>query len=66
MTTTEKTQPDLLAFYVPEREKARWVQIGAAWKHKDGKGLTIDLDLMPTTDRKIVLRVNEPNQEAGA
>ena len=36
--TDEKMLPALIAYHVPDREKAPWTRIGAAWDHKDGKG----------------------------
>jgi hypothetical protein len=55
--TEQREPPALIAWYVKERgEKKFWTRIGAAWEHEDGDGLTLDLDLMPTTDRRIVLR----------
>lgn len=54
---TEARSPDLIAWYVDERgEKAFWTRIGAAWDHKDGEGLTLQLDLIPTNGGRIVLR----------
>ncbi len=38
--TEEKKAPALIAYHVPESEKAPWTRIGAAWDHKDGKGFT--------------------------
>ena len=48
-------------------KKSFWTRIGAAWDHKDGKGLTLQLDLVPMSGR-IVLRApqadqNKPEQE---
>lgn len=57
----ETKPPALIAWHVSERgEKAFWTRIGAAWHHKDGEGLTLQLDLVPTTGGRIVLRA--PNQ----
>ena len=36
-------------------EQEYWMQIGAAWEHKDGKGLTIRLEALPI-DGKVVIR----------
>tara|TARA_B100000965_G_C19587778_1_gene756561 strand:+ start:575 stop:820 length:246 start_codon:yes stop_codon:yes gene_type:complete len=60
---TKTTQPPaLFAYHVAERgEKKFWTRIGAAWDHEDGKGLTIQLDLVPATGGRIVLR--EPNDD---
>ena len=59
----EKNKPSLIAYYVKENddEKGFWTRIGAAWDHKDGKGLTLALDLVPIGDGRIVLR--EENQD---
>ena len=61
----EKKVPALIAYHVPEREKAPWTRIGAAWDHKDGKGYTLNLDLVPTNGGRIVLRNFEEKQEEG-
>lgn len=64
-SSDEKKAPTLIAYHVPERENARWTRIGAAWDHKDGKGFTLTLDLIPTTGGRIVLRTFEEKQEEG-
>ena len=52
-----KQPPGLIAWYVAERgEKSFWTRIGAAWDHDDGKGMTLQLDLMPIGEGRIVLR----------
>ena len=64
--------PAYEAFHIPEREGAPWTRIGAAWTHLDGDGYTLNLDLIPATGGRIVLRKYEPKQagkaepEAGA
>ena len=56
--TRETQPPALLAYHVAERgEKKFWTRIGAAWDHEDGKGLTVQLDLVPVNGGRIVLRV---------
>jgi hypothetical protein len=40
-----------------------WTRIGAAWEHKDGKGLTVQLDLVPVNAGRIVLRT--PAEDGG-
>lgn len=72
MTKTTKSQqaeaakgPDFIAFHVrdgEEKSKSYWTRIGAAWKHKDGEGLNLQLDLVPVGGGKIVLRF--PKDEA--
>lgn len=65
--TDEKKTPALIAYHVPQpspgREKSHWTRIGAAWDHKDGKGFTLQLDLIPVTEGRIVLRTFEEKQE---
>ena len=59
-TNTEKKTPALVAYHVPARDDAPWTRIGAAWDHKDGKGFTLQLDLVPVAAGRIVLRDNDP------
>ena len=68
MTQTEKHSPAFVAYFVPEREKPFWTRIGAAWKHRDGEGYTLQLDLAPAAPGRIVLRRADvkPEEEAGA
>jgi hypothetical protein len=62
--TRETQPPALLAYHVAERgEKKFWTRIGAAWDHEDGKGLTVQLDLVPVNGGRIVLR--EPAEDDG-
>jgi hypothetical protein len=64
--TREATPPALIAFHVAERNgKAYWTRIGAAWDHEDAKGLTLDLELMPVGNRRIVLREQAAGEEDG-
>lgn len=74
---TPGRKPNFIAYHVTEGgdddKKGFWTRIGAAWGHKDGKGLTIDLELLPVGTGKITLRVPEEkkardaeNGEAGA
>jgi hypothetical protein len=57
--TEAAKSPDYIAFHVREGEekgKGFWTRIGAAWKHKDGEGLNLQLDLVPVSGGRIVLR----------
>jgi hypothetical protein len=57
--------PALIAYHVAERgEKNFWTRIGAAWDHEDGKGLTLQLDLVPVNGGRIVLREAADEQAA--
>ena len=64
----EPVPPVLIAWHVAERgEKGFWTRIGAAWHHVDGKGYTIDLDLIPATGGRIVLRpVKDKTEKPGS
>jgi len=59
--TRESTPPSLIAYHVAEGrkegDKGFWTRIGAAWEHKDGAGLTLQIDLVPVNGGRIVLRV---------
>lgn len=48
---------------IGEGEKARWTRIGAAWAHKDGKGLNLEPEYIPIYGR-IVIRVSS-DQKSG-
>jgi len=60
----ETTPPALIAWHVSERgEKKFWNRIGAAWEHEDGEGLTLQLDLIPVTGGRVVLRAPKQEEE---
>jgi hypothetical protein len=65
----EAKAPAFIAWHVAEKSKDKsfWTRIGAAWDHEDGKGFTLQLDLLPVAGGRIVLREpSEPKQEGGA
>ncbi len=37
--------------------KVRWIEIGSAWVHKDGKGFSVKLDACPTNSESIECRL---------
>ena len=56
--TTRSTPkaPEFLAWHVADKgEKSFWTKVGAAWRHKDGRGFTLQLEVGPINGR-IVLR----------
>lgn len=54
---TSTKAPTHIAYQVRDgNQKGYWTRIGAAWQHKDGKGLNIQLDAVPL-DGKIALRL---------
>lgn len=67
--TTTGRAPNFIAWHVTEAKgdkKGFWTRVGAAWGHKDGKGLTLELELLPVGSGKITLRVPDPKDEKGA
>jgi hypothetical protein len=65
MTDIVDTRPVLKAYVVDRKDdhenqaKGFWHEVGAAWMHKDGKGMTLRLHSLPING-EIVLR--EPKQ----
>ena len=68
-STAEPKLPDFHAWHVTNKgEKGFWMKVGAAWPHRDGKGLSLQLDVMPMNGR-IVHRqpsINTGDGRAGA
>lgn len=65
----EAKAPAFIAWHVTEKSenKSFWTRIGAAWDHEDGKGFTLQLDLVPVSGGRIVLRTpSEATEERGA
>jgi len=64
-TTRENRAPAYIAFHVSGNgNKGFWTRIGAAWHHEDGVGLTLQLDLVPVKEGRIVLRTPKDKTEA--
>jgi hypothetical protein len=59
MSDTSK-KPTHIAFHVKNLndDKSFWTRVGAAWEHKDGKGLSVQLDCIPV-DGRLELRIPE-------
>jgi hypothetical protein len=55
---TDKTFPAYRVYSVSRNgdKKAVWQEIGAAWKHKDGKGFNLQFNALPLEGAQIVLR----------
>ena len=68
-TTTTPNKPTHDVCFVRERQgqKGFWTTIGAAWAHKDGGGMNIDLRFMPLnlTEGRIVIRLRDQKQADG-
>lgn len=57
--------PEFLAWHVIDKgEKSFWNKVGAAWQHKDGKGYTLQLEVVPINGR-VVLRQPLEDTEPG-
>ncbi len=58
--TETKAQPTYRIYSIvegeKEGEKAVWHELGAAWKHKDGKGLSLQFKALPLPGAQVVLR----------
>ncbi|MES9971749.1 MAG: hypothetical protein ABW092_17075 [Candidatus Thiodiazotropha sp.] len=54
---TYSKKPDFVAYTVQQSRdgKGYWNRIGAAWEHRDGKGVEIDLSSLPV-DGRLTLR----------
>lgn len=65
-TAPEPNAPDFIAWHVSSRgDKAFWAKLGAAWFHRDRKGLSVQLEVVPINGR-IVFRTpldNETKEE---
>ena len=60
--TSSGKKPTHTAYTVREGKgdaKNRWLEVGAAWPHKDGKGFDVALSALPV-DGRLVIRLNEP------
>lgn len=71
-TTSNNKQPTHRAYAVTKQGKKNfWREIGAVWAHRDGKGFSLKLDLLPLNGAEIVVREpradsNIDGQEGGA
>ena len=69
-----ENKPTYFAYAVTEREGSTeeenrefWTKIGAAWRHKDGKGFTVSLEAMPLNARLLLRQPEQRDEkEAGA
>ena len=62
--TAENKAPDLIAWHVQQKgTKAFWNKVGAAWQHKDGKGMTLQLETLPINGRIVLRQPSEQKPE---
>jgi hypothetical protein len=45
-----------------EDDQGYWMKVGAAFRHKDGKGINIVLDALPI-DGRLIVRQYEPKKK---
>ena len=63
--TNEAKRPTHAIFQVlGEGDKSRWIRIGAAWLHKDEKGLNLVFDAVPVSGRTVIREVSDQAEEA--
>jgi hypothetical protein len=61
--TNEPNTPAFQAWHVTKkREDSFWTKVGAAWPHRDGKGLSLQLSVIPMNGQ-IVLRQPLPKTD---
>lgn len=47
------------------KDRSHWIDVGAVWLHKDGKGFDVILAAVPV-DGRLVIRVDEPKPTTSA
>ncbi|MDA3856981.1 MAG: hypothetical protein PF480_01755 [Roseovarius sp.] len=53
--TQHPNAPDFLAWHVIDKgEKSYWTKVGAAWRHKDDRGYTLQLEVVPINGRIVI------------
>ncbi len=62
-------QPTHIVYHVKDvpgedgTQRGLWTRVGAAWAHKDAKGMSLVLDLLPI-DGRLVIRTAVPKDNA--
>jgi hypothetical protein len=66
MIVTKTNQPTHRVYAVRKtgQNTGYWVEIGAAWANKDGKGFSLKVSLMPVGEADIVVREIQPEADA--
>lgn len=59
-------KPDFIAYSVRESRdgKGHWNKVGAAWQHRDGQGLDIQLESLPLDGRLTLRELREERMNA--
>lgn len=64
--SSEAKAPDLHAWHVAQKgQKSFWQKVGAAWHHKDGKGMTLQLETLPINGRIILRHPMDDSNKTG-
>jgi hypothetical protein len=59
-----KTPTHTVFIVCGDGDKKRWIEIGAAWRHRDNDGLNVVMDALPPNGR-IVLRPTKASIDGG-
>jgi hypothetical protein len=63
--TNQSKRPSHAIFQViGEKDKARWLRVGAGWTNKDGKGLLLVFDAYPVVGRTIIREITTSDMDA--
>ena len=58
--TASGNRPSHIAYQIRDaKDDGIWTRIGAAWRHKDGKGFNLQLDAVPLDGRITLREANE-------
>ena len=59
-------KPDFIAYSVRDSKdgKGHWNKVGAAWEHRDGQGMDIQLDSIPLDGRLTIRELREERMNA--
>ncbi len=63
--TPQKPTHDICFVIEREGKKSIWLDLGAAWAHKDGAGMNLNFQTFPTDFKagRIVVRLRTPKQD---
>lgn len=64
-TTNPNKAPTYIAWNVTgSDDKTFWQRIGACWPHQDGKGLSLQLEVLPINGRVVLRQPQEDSENA--
>ena len=63
-STSEPKVPDFHAWHVSNKgEQGFWTKVGAAWPHRDGKGLSLQLEVLQMNGRIVLRKPMDPTDQ---